>query len=81
MADVSGRWFKRITNHKRFDSNPCFSPDGDMIVYASSHFEPMLGSNLFVINIDGTNNRRLTPIQFLDRYPYVVTDDNPIWRN
>ena len=61
------------------ENNPSFSPDGLQLVFSSS--QDSGGSNLFVINTDGTGLRRLTTGNFNDFHPSwsargIVFDSN-----
>ena len=64
-ADGSGR--RRLTETNAEESRPAISPDGRQILFVRSRFvdrEPLgptlLNGDLFVINVNGTNEHRLT---------------------
>lgn len=75
----------QITKKGWEDRDPVFSPDGTQIVFESyRHREIAHGSELFVINIDGTGEARITPPQPNPKYPNDMfrgwsTDQYPDW--
>ncbi len=59
-----------ISPNKWHNRYPVFSPDGKQIVFSSHrHHFPFTGAELFVMNLDGTGEARLTPAQRDKRYP------------
>lgn len=48
-------------------AHPSFSPDARLIVFSSSHQSP--GEELWIVNADGSNLRKLTDNTFIDRAP------------
>ncbi|MEW6130440.1 MAG: S9 family peptidase [Acidobacteriota bacterium] len=66
---VSTGQIKQLTDRKGPDSNPTISPDGKMIAYTGIDFSEDTYSvnRLYVMNIDGSNKKDLTPT--LDRAP------------
>lgn len=83
IMNVDGSGLKRVTNSVYDDRMPVFSPDGKQILFVSyRHPDPLAkGAELYVINIDGTNERQVTPpkkIKAYGRWRYV-TDSNPDW--
>jgi Tol biopolymer transport system component len=55
--DPDGRTQRNLSNNKAVDSAPAWSPDGTLIAFHSDrdgNFE------IYVMNADGTNQRRLT---------------------
>lgn len=91
IANADGANVNRITTGAYDDYDPVFSPDGRQICFASRrHYVKdkipnALGSELYVINIDGTNEVRITPSQLLGEYnisPHLgsyATDSSPDW--
>jgi len=75
----------QVTKKGWEDRRPVFSPDGTKIAFESyRHREIAHGSELFVINIDGTGEARLTPPQKNPKYPNDMfrgwsTDQYPDW--
>ncbi len=67
----------RLTNDPAFDDSPAISPDGSKIVFLSSRNDPKpsfpdLAYDIYVMNIDGTNLKRLTATDFCRRSSYLV---------
>lgn len=75
----------QVTQKDWEDRKPVFSPDGTKIAFESyRHREIGHGSEIFVINIDGTGEARLTPPQQNPKYPNDMfrgwsTDQYPDW--
>ncbi len=55
---VDGTSVRRVTTATEHDEYASWSPDGQQLVYAYAN------SAIFIINADGTGNRRLTPTAF-----------------
>ncbi len=58
------------------------SPDGKQILFVSARKgDPAIGQALYVINIDGTDERQVTPTQGIKKYGRTrwSTDFNPDW--
>jgi len=76
----------QLTTKGWTDRRPVFSPDGTKIAFESyRHREIAHGSELFVIDIDGTGEARITPPQKNPKYPNDLyrgwsTDQYPDWR-
>jgi len=66
--DTIGRHLIRLTDGEWNDFNPSFSPDGKRIAF-SSHW--VVGSDLFIINADGSGKTRLTE--------GPAEDSDPVW--
>ena len=75
----------QVTQKGWEDRNPVFSPDGTKIAFESyRHREIAHGSEIFVINADGTGEARITPPQPNPKYPNDMfrgwsTDQYPDW--
>jgi len=75
----------QITQKDWEDRNPIFSPDGTKIAFVSYRHRVIThGSEIFVINVDGTGEARLTPSQKNPKYPNDMfrgwsTDQYPDW--
>ena len=69
VADVNTATIKQLTSRKGPDQNPAVSPDGRLIAYTGydSTDATWVDSRLYVMNIDGSNQRVLTAS--LDRTP------------
>jgi len=84
LYDMTTGESKRLTNNNWEDRDPCFSPDGTQICFSSfRHRQSVSGSELYVMNIDGSNERRITPVEDNPKYPNTFqrwsTDQYPDW--
>lgn len=83
LMDLQSKEIKRLTNDYWQDTSPVFSPDGKKICYVSPrHGNVLFGSELFVVNTDGTGQARITPpYKRKTRAPFGkwATDDYPQW--
>ncbi len=91
IANADGSDIRQITTKRFYDKDPVFSPDGKQICFASCrHYVKdkipnPLGSELYVINVDGTKEIRITPPQLLGENnisPHLssyATDSSPDW--
>ncbi len=84
LYDMTTGESKRLTTNNWDDRDPCFSPDGTQICFSSfRHRQRVSGSELFVMNIDGSNERRITPVEDNPKYPNTFqrwsTDQYPDW--
>ena len=62
IVGVHGTNLRRLTKPDGLDADPQWSPDGRSIVFRRiDPFRPRKGYALFVINTDGSGERRLTP--------------------
>jgi len=59
VADINPYRQERVVTGGRA-SNPRFSPDGKQIVYVQDHLAKGLGEDVFIMDSDGKNPRRLT---------------------
>jgi Tol biopolymer transport system component len=97
-ADPQGRNFKNLTNTRGYDAEASWSPDGSLIVFSSNRhayaapltaeevalFEKDKSSQLdiYVMNADGTDVRRLTNASGADGGPFFSPDGKKIvWRH
>ena len=79
---IANGQIKQLTDRKGPDGNPTVSPDGKMIAYTGYDFseDTYTVSKLYVMNIDGTSKRELTPS--LDRAPsnlFWASDNSGIY--
>ena len=87
VYDFETQKSSQLTNGIWEDRYPVFSPDGTKIAFSSGrHRFRVNGRELFVINIDGTGEARITPIQinpdgkFKNHFLYGwATDTEPDW--
>jgi len=78
-ANSDGSGSTRVTNNAFADDKPSFSPDGTRIVFRSTRQDTQNGqtfanSDIYIINTDGTNERRLTTNAGIDREPAFAPD-------
>lgn len=60
LLDSNWREVSRLTSHREDDIFPSWSPDGRRIVFASLHDSQPLDYQIYVMNADGSDQRRLT---------------------
>ncbi len=62
-VNISDGAISQLTNRKGPDAAPAISPNGDMIAYTGNDDNGLSSQNagLYVMNIDGSNSRRLVP--------------------
>jgi TolB protein len=70
LMDSDGKNQRRLTKSNMTEIEPAWSPDGAMIAFVSS--EGMLSSNIYVVNVDGTDLHPLTN-------ETVGYNENPVW--
>src|SRR5919197_1732873 len=78
VMDADGTHVQRLTNNGDFDSAPAWSPDGRLIAFENAPgptlqpgVEPQ-EKDIYVMNADGTDVRRLTD--------YPARDESPDWQ-
>ena len=64
---------KRLTSRKWEAQYPAWSPDGEKIAFASGRDED---EEIYVMNADGTEQKRLTDIPGPDHWPPTWSPDN-----
>jgi Tol biopolymer transport system component len=70
---------KRLTKVRSgCEADPSFSSDGKVIVYAYAPQNDRK-SSLFVVNIDGSNSRQITPFGTDDAYPVFSPDNSTVY--
>lgn len=78
VINSDGGGLRRITSPPGYQNHPSFSPDGGRIVFSEGVYAKVgagqvyTGSNLWIINADGTGLRRLTT-------GATFRDTNPSW--
>ncbi|MBI4748151.1 MAG: PD40 domain-containing protein [Acidobacteria bacterium] len=84
VMDYEGKNHRRITNNTFYDTSPSFSPDGSKIVFIRAHrYRPYsMGGHiwddwdLYSMNVDGTEERRLTQGKYYQLKPPHYSPDN-----
>ena len=82
ITDADGGDPRRVTNRRSLHADPSFSPDGQRIVYTAFP-KGYVGFDvrkleIHTINVDGTDERRLTRDNFRDHDPYWSPDGREI---
>ncbi len=94
---LSNRTYKPLTSAKGYDAEGSYSPDGTMIAFASNRHaysedataetkqrlaeDPSFFMELYLMNADGSNVRRLTEVDGYDGGPFFSPDGTRIcWR-
>lgn len=80
---LDGSESTRLTNDPGFDDSPAVSPDGTQIVFLTARHDPNpqfpdLKYEIYLMNIDGSNPRRLTNTQPAEDHPAWSPDGNQI---
>ena len=75
---TDGSDLTRLTNDPAFDDSPAISPDGTQIAFLTARHDPSpnfpnLKYEIYVMNIDGSDLRRLTTTEIGRRSPCLVT--------
>ncbi|MCA9253999.1 MAG: PD40 domain-containing protein [Phycisphaerales bacterium] len=69
---------RQITNHDGYDGGPFFSPDGSRVIFRADRRQDD-HLQLFVINVDGTGEKQLTPHGDVVRWaPWWLPDGKSI---
>jgi TolB protein len=71
IYDIASEKSTNISNSPAFDADPLFSPDGTMIAFASDRDG---NSENYVMNVDGSNVRRVTFHPAVDAFPVISPD-------
>lgn len=96
-ADTTGKQLTNLTHTRGYDAEASWSPDGQAIVFASNrhaYSEPLSAEaqklfahdagallDIYVMNADGTNVRRLTDTRGTDGGPFFSPDGaHIVWR-
>ncbi|SRR6266508_241483 len=84
--NADGTGLKRLTNNNAHDTRPAWSPDGTEIVFVSDRADPdaipcivtICVFDIYIMNADGTNVRRLTHDAANDDMPRFSPDGGKI---
>lgn len=96
-VDLATNQRRRLTNAKGYDAEASYSPDGSEIIFASNRaafenemserdkaqfdIDPAFMNDIYIMNADGTNVRRLTHEPGYDGGPFFSADGTQIcWR-
>ena len=78
VMDADGQNQQRLTNNRRYDRYPSWSPDGKRITFASDRRGDLGNFEIYVMDADGQNQQRLTNNPFSDRDPSWSPDGKHI---
>jgi TolB protein len=82
LINVDGSSFKRLTYSSRWNLSPAWSPDGKMLAFSSAMWDErekkFINSDIYTINVDGTNSRKLTISVADDYFPAWSPDGKVI---
>ena len=86
VMDADGKNPRNLTNHPGIDDSPAWSPNGRRIAFYSSRPDgrqiaftsTRVGVGIYVMNSDGSNQRRLTPVHTGNLYPDWSPDGKKI---
>jgi Tol biopolymer transport system component len=78
VMNADGSAQANVTNNRAFDRSPTFGPDGDKIAFDSNLSagvgNPTGDTEIFTVNLDGTNLRQLTNNTARDLHPDYAPD-------
>ena len=78
VMDADGGNEQRLTNNRKRDSSPSWSPDGKWIVFAADRKGDDVNFEIYVMDADGGNLQRLTNNRVNDRSPSWSPDGERI---
>ncbi len=75
VMDLATRKITQVTDNGAANFGPYFHPDGERIIYCSNQDDPTgRDFNLYMINVDGTGNERITYCDSFDGFPMFSAD-------
>ena len=83
VMDTDGGNEQRLTENRKNDEQPSWSPDGERIAFSSDRKGDLQNSEIYVMNADGGNEQRLTENRHFDEDPSWAPDGERIafWSN
>ena len=78
VMDADGNNQRRLTNNRKSDSSPSWSPDGKWIVFSADRKGDNVNYEIYVMDADGNNQRRLTNNRVHDTSPSWSSDGKRI---
>ena len=76
--DADGGNEQRLTENRKSDSSPSWSPDGKWIAFISDRKGDNVNYEIYVMDADGNNQRRLTNNRVHDKSPSWSSDGKRI---
>ena len=78
VMDADGKNTRRLTNNRKDDWAPSWSPDGERIAFAADRKGDDVNYEIYVMDADGNNQRRLTNNRVDDVSPSWSSDGKRI---
>ena len=78
VMDADGKNTRRLTNNRKSDSSPSWSPDGKWIVFSADRKGDDVNYEIYVMDANGNNQQRLTNNRVHDTSPSWSSDGKRI---